>query len=86
MASNVNIPVLTDPPDEIVCYANIQCTAGTTGEDVDVVQFHGKAFRCDLREPSFLCHHRGASWSGLSPCSVITGLVPVISIRVALPS
>ena len=54
VARNATSPVLMDPTHEIVCHANIQCAAGTTGEDVDVELFHDKAFRNDL------------SWPGLS--------------------
>src|SRR5690349_7905109 len=31
---DARIPVLVDSPDEIVRYADVQCTARTTGEDV----------------------------------------------------
>jgi hypothetical protein len=40
VACNASGPVLTDPTDEVVCHADIQCTAGTAGENVDVVLFH----------------------------------------------
>jgi hypothetical protein len=28
VARNASIPMLMDPPDEVVCHADIQCTAG----------------------------------------------------------
>jgi hypothetical protein len=49
VARNEVIPVLMDPPDKVVCYANIQCTAGATGEDIDVVLFQNRAFLSALR-------------------------------------
>ena len=61
VARNASIPVLTNSPDEIVCHADIQCTAGTAGENVDVVLFHQKAFRS---VPPFRCHHRATGPAG----------------------
>ncbi len=77
VARNASIPVLMDPPDEVICHADIQCTAGTAGENVDVVLFHQKAFRS---VPPFRCHHRAFAQQ------VMAGLVPAISLRKAVPA
>ena len=72
VARNEVIPVLMDPPDKVVCYANIQCTTGTTGEDIDVVLFLDRAFLSEMAATSLL--------------SLITALVPLIRGGKALPS
>jgi len=52
VALNEAVLVLMHPANKIACYSDIQCAAGTTGQDIQIVLPHGLEFPSEIAPTS----------------------------------